>query len=1019
MKHILVVILPLLLVARSSSFHPQKRFFHRSYYAIIKGVRGGSSAEDISNAVISSDCKDETETNGTLTYSYETDNGETPIGELEDVHEHELQQDDEEDTFSEENSIGHGFNTLDDNDNFTLDDNDTFDKNLDEDEDELFEENDSDSIGIGIDNVEIKDIIEETESDDISIMMSLTREQELEESIILQEEAFPDVPTCTEDLNTDTEMFIGNMNESHRNDGINRSVSVDNKNDTKYEDPPHALYPNSIGLDTYIDNRYDADSESCGSILSDPVLSPTEPSMDFALETDEKDANALYYKPQGEMEVSPNERYQFLSDEDKEQDIQDDLNKGQHVDVGVQSQYVDDAAIGYSRDEDNECSNDEESYDLHPEHQNHSDKQFDQEVFEDLNEGDEHAIQDDLNKGRDLDVGVQSQYVDDAAIGYSRDEDNEYEANEYEAHECSNDEESYELHPEHQNHSDKQFDQEVFEDLNEGDEHAIQDDLNKGQHVDVGVHSQYVDDAAIGYSRDEDNEYEAHECSNDEESYELHPEHQNYYDKQFDQEVFEDLNEGDEHAIQDDLNKGRDLDVDVQSQYVDDAAIGYSRDEELEHEEPDLDHQNHSENFIAKSYEDLDVDKPYFHEFADDVEMVNNASIGEKDSMQPLVTDKGSEEALDVEISSHVESPCQLENTCTGEIEMAPLSFDNKHMSPKTLKMEEKVDYPKIKLQDSLIPDQISDGASSGVESTTDITSLSLSNNLDTSLDEVNLDNCRTERMQETNINLGIEIETDTDLEFGSDSTAFVDRMDLADAYDDDDKCSERTDVADAPVPKLPMVTALVASTFVDKVQFLRSLAFRKENRPLLGVLSPILEIKELFLRKMQQLRPNASTNKSSQSFLNKMQWWGISTPETNEARGDAKALKALGYSSQEIKSMKPDIRIVFAKKGFQNPKNGLPDEFFDGTREKERKVFGIDAKVLRRVSVSTFAACIALALQSSKTNTTRNYTAQETLAILDDLTIIDFEARQERLQSGLESFTDFNILPLSLDRAP
>ena len=938
MKHILVVILPLLLVARSSSFHPQKRFFHRSYYAIIKGVRGGSSAEDISNAVISSDCKDETETNGTLTYSYETDNGETPIGELEDVHEHELQQDDEEDTFSEENSIGHGFNTLDDNDNFTLDDNDTFDKNLDEDEDELFEENDSDSIGIGIDNVEIKDIIEETESDDISIMMSLTREQELEESIILQEEAFPDVPTCTEDLNTDTEMFIGNMNESHRNDGINRSVSVDNKNDTKYEDPPHALYPNSIGLDTYIDNRYDADSESCGSILSDPVLSPTEPSMDFALETDEKDANALYYKPQGEMEVSPNERYQFLSDEDKEQDIQDDLNKGQHVDVGVQSQYVDDAAIGYSRDEDNECSNDEESYDLHPEHQNHSDKQFDQEVFEDLNEGDEHAIQDDLNKGRDLDVGVQSQYVDDAAIGYSR---------------------------------------------------------------------------------DEDNEYEAHECSNDEESYELHPEHQNYYDKQFDQEVFEDLNEGDEHAIQDDLNKGRDLDVDVQSQYVDDAAIGYSRDEELEHEEPDLDHQNHSENFIAKSYEDLDVDKPYFHEFADDVEMVNNASIGEKDSMQPLVTDKGSEEALDVEISSHVESPCQLENTCTGEIEMAPLSFDNKHMSPKTLKMEEKVDYPKIKLQDSLIPDQISDGASSGVESTTDITSLSLSNNLDTSLDEVNLDNCRTERMQETNINLGIEIETDTDLEFGSDSTAFVDRMDLADAYDDDDKCSERTDVADAPVPKLPMVTALVASTFVDKVQFLRSLAFRKENRPLLGVLSPILEIKELFLRKMQQLRPNASTNKSSQSFLNKMQWWGISTPETNEARGDAKALKALGYSSQEIKSMKPDIRIVFAKKGFQNPKNGLPDEFFDGTREKERKVFGIDAKVLRRVSVSTFAACIALALQSSKTNTTRNYTAQETLAILDDLTIIDFEARQERLQSGLESFTDFNILPLSLDRAP
>ena len=867
MKHILVVILPLLLVARSSSFHPQKRFFHRSYYAIIKGVRGGSSAEDISNAVISSDCKDETETNGTLTYSYETDNGETPIGELEDVHEHELQQDDEEDTFSEENSIGHGFNTLDDNDNFTLDDNDTFDKNLDEDEDELFEENDSDSIGIGIDNVEIKDIIEETESDDISIMMSLTREQELEESIILQEEAFPDVPTCTEDLNTDTEMFIGNMNESHRNDGINRTVSVDNKNDTKYEDPPHALYPNSIGLDTYIDNRYDADSESCGSILSDPVLSPTEPSMDFALETDEKDANALYYKPQGEMEVSPNERYQFLSDEDKEQDIQDDLNKGQHV--------------------------------------------------------------------------------------------------------------------------------------------------------DVGVHSQYVDDAAIGYSRDEDNEYEAHECSNDEESYELHPEHQNYYDKQFDQEVFEDLNEGDEHAIQDDLNKGRDLDVDVQSQYVDDAAIGYSRDEELEHEEPDLDHQNHSENFIAKSYEDLDVDKPYFHEFADDVEMVNNASIGEKDSMQPLVTDKGSEEALDVEISSHVESPCQLENTCTGEIEMAPLSFDNKHMSPKTLKMEEKVDYPKIKLQDSLIPDQISDGASSGVESTTDITSLSLSNNLDTSLDEVNLDNCRTERMQETNINLGIEIETDTDLEFGSDSTAFVDRMDLADAYDDDDKCSERTDVADAPVPKLPMVTALVASTFVDKVQFLRSLAFRKENRPLLGVLSPILEIKELFLRKMQQLRPNASTNKSSQSFLNKMQWWGISTPETNEARGDAKALKALGYSSQEIKSMKPDIRIVFAKKGFQNPKNGLPDEFFDGTREKERKVFGIDAKVLRRVSVSTFAACIALALQSSKTNTTRNYTAQETLAILDDLTIIDFEARQERLQSGLESFTDFNILPLSLDRAP
>jgi hypothetical protein len=284
---------------------------------------------------------------------------------------------------------------------------------------------------------------------------------------------------------------------------------------------------------------------------------------------------------------------------------------------------------------------------------------------------------------------------------------------------------------------------------------------------------------------------------------------------------------------------------------------------------------------------------------------------------------------------------------------------------------------------------------------------------------KVNLDNCRTERMQETNINLGIEIETDTDLEFGSDSTAFVDRMDLADAYDDDDKCSERTDVADAPVPKLPMVTALVASTFVDKVQFLRSLAFRKENRPLLGVLSPILEIKELFLRKMQQLRPNASTNKSSQSFLNKMQWWGISTPETNEARGDAKALKALGYSSQEIKSMKPDIRIVFAKKGFQNPKNGLPDEFFDGTREKERKVFGIDAKVLRRVSVSTFAACIALALQSSKTNTTRNYTAQETLAILDDLTIIDFEARQERLQSGLESFTDFNILPLSLDRAP
>ena len=886
-KQFLVVISSLLLVTRSCSFHHQPRTFHRSY-AIIKGVRGGSAAEDLSNAAISSDCDDEIEINSTLTYTnHETDNVKTPIGELEDVHEYELEQEDKEEDFNEEDSIENGYNTLYDN------------INVDEEEEDLFEENDSDSTAIGIDNVDAKDEIEETESGDTSIMLSLTQDQEGEDAILSQEEAFPDVPTCTEDLNTDTETFIGDIgDELDGNGSYANSISVDNRKDPNCDDPESIFevhsynqYSNLIGVD-----HYDADLDSSGSILSDPILSPLEPPMDFASGEDENDANALDYKFEGKMEASSSEGNPFLSKE-------------------------------------------------------------------------EH---------------------------------------------------------------DKPY--EVF---NEDSEQDIQEDLSEGHHVDLPT--QYLDDVVIEYSHDEDNEYDVHESSNDEASHELDPEEPNNPGNRIaidtPDEVF---NEGSEQDMQEDFSEKRHVDVDMQSkQLVDDAVIEYSHDENNQDDELNPEEPYYPDSHIGKPNEDLHGDGPYYQEFADETETLNDDSIDENNSMEPMVTSKANEEATDVDITSNITTPGLVEymsrnqpgliqnSLCTGDIETSQVYSDNKNMPPKLITKnddgspsDEQDDHTNTKLQDSFITIQMEDdddSSNTGAiihENRSEIMRETLSNNLDMSLGEIDLDNRRAER-QDTIRNLGIDIEIDTDLDLGSDSTAFVDRMDLADAYDDDEKYSERTDddgVVSAQEPPTDTTSPALkkSTTFLEKNQHIRFRSFKRDKSPLLDMILSIPEIKQSFLKKMQQRRHNASILETRQSFLNTIQGWRLPMPVRNETKVDAKALRALGYSSQEIKSMKREIKLVFAKKRFSKPRNGLPDEFFD-TMEKEMKVFGMDSKVMRRVSVSTFAACIALVLQSTNKNATRNHAhAQEKSAFPDDLPI-HFEARQEGSQSGLDSFVNFN----------
>jgi len=948
-------------------------------------MRGGSSVEDLSNSAASSNCTDEIERKGTYINN-----------EASSIFNESIEQVEEEEVFSDADDIGYDYDDL----------NDSCEEYLphlhvvDEEEDDLFEENDSDSTTIvDSDTVikipitrqkEIKDLIEERESDESSIILTLTQEEE--DAILWQEEAFPDVPTCTEDPNSDAELFDDDVG-----DEMDRTVnfnSAGNMGDLNFVDPESIVddeYSNLTGDDAIIDDNYDADADP----NPDPFLLPPEVSVDLTQnESEEADDINDCGIDKRHKEASSSEGNQFSPEVDNLYDILEDLSQGNQV--GVESQYFHAEEQKYEAHyhSDDKASDHASS----PEQLNHIDSHSDN-LYEDLNEDGEYDSLEDLREG--IQVGVESHYFHDEVHVNSNDD----EVQEYEARYHSDDKaDDYTPHPEQSNHLGNHSGN-LYKDLNEDGEYDTPEDLREG--IQVGVESQYNHGVNVNSHDDEEQEYEAHYHSDDKtDDHTPHPE-QSIHPGIYSDNLYEDLNEDVEYGILEDLSQR--IQGSEESHFHDEVS-GYLQHEVISHSDDKANHHtshseqsNHPGIYSENLCENLENSESCQVLF-DGVGTSNSGDV----SMQASHVRKMVEDPFDVQLSACIEAADQVEDLSRNQafVDAGGTKPGNKYTPRKHAPSDEKIDYSNTTSQDLFVPGQtIGDGDSSDIQSSiheyggSEVTQDVLSNNLETRHVEVDEDtthganrvDIQAER-EDSIRNLSLDITMDTDLDIGSDSAAFVDRMDLADAYDDDDKFNERTDddglstSEDLLTDAKPSVVQTKANTFLDKIQHIRPLAFMKEKASLSDVILPIQETKHVFIKKMQQ--------------------WRLSMSAISKTSEDAHTLRRLGYSSEEINALKPDIKFVFAKKGFRKPRNGLPDIVFDSIpTEKERTIFGLDAKVMRRISASTFAACLALALQS--TNIRRNYAhEQEPPEGPKDLSV---GRKAERPRYGVNSFVSIH----------
>ncbi len=194
----------------------------------------------------------------------------------------------------------------------------------------------------------------------------------------------------------------------------------------------------------------------------------------------------------------------------------------------------------------------------------------------------------------------------------------------------------------------------------------------------------------------------------------------------------------------------------------------------------------------------------------------------------------------------------------------------------------------------------------------------------------------------------------------GSDSAAFVDRLDLADAYDHD-KDTEASDVGTARSGEVNQEnkstpekihgdgTAMATSNeilgnklgySVEEVQSMKpsvaSVLSRKMlKRPKNGLPSEYFEddvdrpeIKHSIVDRKKRRFANLH-------FL-------LKDRSQNNTRV---ALRRLGYSSPEIREMKSFIAEVIVNKSFKRPRNGLSQEVFERIPEEVQRFWGLDVK--------------------------------------------------------------------------
>ena len=914
-KPFLIVSSLLFITGRSYSFPPKLQECHRSN-EILSGIRGGSSVEDLSNSAASSNCTDEIERKETYINN-----------EASSIFNESFEQVEEEEVFSEADDIGYGYDDL----------NDSCEEYLphlvDEEEDDLFEENDSDSTTIvDSDTVikvqitrqkEIQDVIEEIESDESSTFLTLTQAEE--DAILWQEEAFPDVPTCTEDPNSDAELFNYDVGDEMNRTG--NSNSVGNMGVLNLAGPQSIVddeYSNLTGDDATIDDDYDAAADLDPN--ADPFLLPPELSSTQNKIEEDDDINYCGIDKINK-ESSSREVNQFSPEED--------LSQGNEV--GVESQYF--------HVEEQEYEAHHHPGDKANDHDSNSDN-----LYEDLNEDGEYDSLEDLSQGQ---IDVESQ--DEVNVNSNDDEVQEFEAHHH------SDDKTNDLtpHPEQSNYLGN-HPENLYEDLNEDGEYDIPEDLRQG--IQVGVESQYFHGVNTNLDDDEEQEYDT-QCHSDDkiDDHKPHPE-QSILPGIYPDNLYEDSNEDGEYCILEESSQG--IQGGEESQYFHDEVSGYLQHEAISHlDDNSNDHSSHSEQ---SNHPDIYSDN--LDEDSDNNKLYQVLADGVSGDVSLQASSVGNliEDPFDAQLSGSIEVADQVEDISRNQafviensVDAGGSKPDNKYTPPKYAPSDETLDDSNTTSLDLIIPGQtIGDDDSSDIQTIihehggSEVTQDVLSNNLETRHVEVDEDSTHGVNRVDIQAEREEDIGMDTDLDIGSDFTAFVDRMDLADAYDDDEKFNERIyddglSPADGQLTDaISSVVPTKATTFLDKVQHIRPLAFMKDKPSLSDVILPIQETKHAFTEKMQQ--------------------WKLSMSAKSKSFEDANALRRLGYSSEEIKSLKPDIKFVFAKKSFRKPRDGLPDIVFDSIpTEKERTIFGIDTKVIRRISASTFAVCLALVLQS------------------------------------------------------
>ena len=195
----------------------------------------------------------------------------------------------------------------------------------------------------------------------------------------------------------------------------------------------------------------------------------------------------------------------------------------------------------------------------------------------------------------------------------------------------------------------------------------------------------------------------------------------------------------------------------------------------------------------------------------------------------------------------------------------------------------------------------------------------------------------------EENEDIGIVID-EIDNPSGSDSAAFVDRMDLADAYDDgvltdimgeDDTTITATPPAVTTTTTTTSTTASIHTSISDDDDKILSTPSSANTLPLPDVIQ-------------------SDNRQTVQYFI------------TENMRRCL--IRQLGYSPQEVRHMKPDVAAVVVSKMLKRPKLGMPNEFYiDGTapaimEAKPKGNWGIRTNcIVRRIIVPTLVTGVSL----------------------------------------------------------